>query len=175
MGENSNFLVGGTSLSRGNSNFTGATTELDARKFDVIEYFTELSLYPFPFMENVPLKPFFDIAHNTTARDSTQDDETWAWAFGAKLGGIAKKGDWELSYAYKRIENDAVVGAFNDSDFGNGHAGKRGNAFKLGYALTDNIQVNGAAFFVNNLTIGTGGVLDEEQRRFQADVVWKFG
>ena len=90
------------------------------------------------------------------------------------LADNGEKGDWELGLAYKRIEPESVVGAFNDSDFGLGHSGKRGSVFKLGYALTDSITLGGAAFFVNNLTTGTGGVRDEEQRRFQLDLAWKF-
>ncbi len=167
----SNFMIGTTSLARGNSNFIGPSTELDAEDFEVIELYNEVKLYPFG---DVALTPFFDIATNPQ-NGSDQNDEGLAWAFGAKLGGIKQKGDWELGYAYKRIEANSVVGAFNDSDFGNGHSNKRGSVFKLGYALTDNIQLNGAAIFVNNLTTGTGGVLDEEQRRFQMDLVYKFG
>lgn len=172
----SNFTVGGTSLARGNSNFVGSSTELDAGDFEIVELYNEIKLYPFgdTILNDVALTPFFDIATNLQNK-SQQNDESLTWAFGAKLGGLKKKGDWEIGYTYKRIENDAVVGAFNDSDFGLGHSGKRGSVFKLGYALTDNIQLNGAAIFVNNLTTGTASVRDEEQRRFQADLVYKFG
>lgn len=172
----SNFTVGGTSLARGNSNFVGPATELDAQDFEVLEFYNEIKLYPFgdTALSKVAVSPFFDIATNVQ-NESQQNDEALAWAFGAKLGSLKQKGDWELSYAYKRIENDSVVGAFNDSDFGLGHSGKRGSVFKMGYALTDNIQLNGAAFFVNNLTTGTASVRDEEVRRFQADLVYKFG
>jgi hypothetical protein len=170
--ENSNFLIGTTSLARGNSNFEGAATELDADEFDVIEFYNEVTLFP---LFDVPIKPFVDVAHNVAANVTTQDDETWAWAFGAKIGEAKKKGEWEIGYAYKRIEANSVVGAFNDADFGSGNSNKRGSQFKLAYALTDNIQLNGAAFFVNSLATGTGGVLDEETRRFQADMNWKFG
>ena len=167
-----------TSLARGNSNFIGPSTELDAEDFEVIELYNELKMYPFSGMggplENIAVTPFFDIATNPQ-NESSQSEEGWAWAFGAKLGGIKQKGDWELGYAYKRIEANSVVGAFNDSDFGTGHSNKRGSQFKISYALTDNIQLNGAAFFVNNLTTGTASVLDEETRRFQADLVYKFG
>lgn len=167
--QNSNFMIGATSLARGNSNFVGASTELDAQDFSVIELYNEVAFYP----HGIPIRPFYDVATNV-ANVSQQNDEGWAWALGTKIGGIQKKGDWEVSYAYKRIENDSVVGAFNDSDFGLGHSGKRGNQFKLGYAITDYLTLNGAAFFVNNLTTGTASVRDEEQRRFQADLVWKF-
>jgi len=164
-----NFMIGTTSLAGGNSNFTGSATELDAEEFEILEFYHELSLRPY----GVPLRPFFDLAVNV-ANASQQNDEALAWALGTRLGGINKKGDWELSYAYRRIENDSVVGAFNDSDFGFGHSGKRGNVFRGVYALTEHVHLNAAAFFVNNLTTGTAGVRDEEQRRFQLDLLWKF-
>ena len=111
-------------------------------------------------------------AANASGVFGTSEED--AWALGVKLGSILKKGDWELSYAYKRIGANSVPG-FSDSDFGNaGHSGHRGSVFKAGYALTDNISLNLAAFFVNNLNPGTGSVIHEEQRRFQTDLVWKF-
>lgn len=175
--QGSNFLIGTTSLARGNPNSTGLTTDLDTGDFEVIEIYNELAFYPM----GVPVRPFFDWAHNLdnacdggeclTSQGVNEDN---AYAFGVKLGGIVKKGDWEVSYAYKRIEANSVAGAFNDSDFGAGHSGKRGSQVKAGYALTDNITVNAAAFFVNNLNTGTAGLRDEETRRFQTDLVWKF-
>lgn len=166
----SNFMVGTTSLARGNSNFVGSAAELDAGDFEVLELYNELTFEPFA---DIPIKPFFDIATNVQ-NESQQNDEGWAWAFGGKIGEAKKKGGWEASYTYKKIENDSVAGAFNDSDFGLGHSGKRGSQFKLAYALTDNIQLGAAAFFVNNLATGTGSVRDEEQRRFQVDMAYKF-
>lgn len=166
-----NFSIGGTSLARGNSNvFDGKTLELDAEGFEVWEIYNELSFYP----GGLPIRPFFDYAHNIG--NDLFSDQSGAYALGIKMGGIVKKGDWETSYAYKRIEPDSTVGAFNDSDFGNGHSGKRGSVFKAAYALTDNIQLNAAAIFVNNLAAGNPltTVRDEEQRRFQTDLVWKF-
>ena len=165
----SNFTIGATSLARGNSNFVGPGTELDAEDFNIIEWYNESSFD----LYQIPLRPFVDVAHNA-ANESDQNDEAWAWALGTKVGDVKKKGDWELGYSYRRIENDSVVGAFNDSDFGLGFAGKRGNQIKLAYALTDFLQLNGAVSFVNNLATGTSSVRDEEQRRFQLDLLWKF-
>lgn len=167
----SNFLINGTSLARGNSNAAGSAAELDAGDFQVIESYTELAVFPYGF----PARFYFDIAANPADDTSgnTIVDENLAYALGVRLGGLSKKGDWELSYAYKYIDANAVVGAFNDSDFGLGHSGKRGNVFKLGYALTDNLTLNGAAFFVENSN-DIAGLRDEQQRRFQADLSWKF-
>ncbi len=176
----SNFMIGSSSLARGNPNNVGEVSGLDAGKFRVIESYNEVAVYPF----GTPLRFYFDWAHNiennmndanAAATGAIGVGEDNAYALGTRIGGINKKGDWELSYAYKRLEANAVVNAFNDSDFGySGHGAKRGSVFKAGYALTDKLTFNTAAFFVNNLNPGTRGILDEEQRRFQVDLVWKF-
>lgn len=170
---NSNFLIGGTSLARGNPNADALTTELDAGRFQVFESYTELGLVP---IFNTPTRAYFDFAVN--ARDQADSgvvsNENHAYAVGVKLGSIVQKNDWELSWAFKRIGANAVVGAFNDSDFGDGHAGKYGNVIKGGYALMDNVTLNSSMFFVRNLNSGTSGIIDQEQYRFQVDLVWKF-
>jgi hypothetical protein len=174
----SNFIIGGTSLARGNINSDSLATELDAGKFNILESYNEMAL---PLI--VPTRVFFDVAGNPSdAADGFNGnsvehsgmDSDLAFALGAKLGSIVKKGDWEGSYTYKRIGANSVVGAFSDSDFGDGHAGKEGSVIKAGYALTDNLTLNSTMFFVNNLNSGTAGIIDQHQRRFQVDMVWKF-
>lgn len=176
---NGNFTIGGTSLARGNSNNAGSADDLDAQDFEVVEIYNEITVTPM----GCPVRPYFDWVRN--AGSASDEDavnnlgvigngEEEAWAFGLKLGGIVKKGDWEASYAYKRIGANAVPG-FNDGDFGfSGHSAKRGSIFRLGYGITDNIVFNSTAFFVNNLNPGTSTIIDQEQRRFQVDLVWKF-
>ncbi len=170
-----NFTVNGTAFSggtRGNPNSDEVSSELDAGQFKVVEFYQEVAIYPFPF----PTRFFFDAAHNLSdaAGPGSITEENDSFAYGVKLGSIVKKGDWEFQWAYKTIGANSVVGAFNDSDFGDGHAGKAGNLFKIAYALTDSVTLNSAAFFVHNLDNGTAGVLDQEQRRFQVDLNWKF-
>lgn len=179
--KDSNFLLGTGSLARGNPNTLGAAAGLDTGDFEIINIYNELAFYP----AGLPVRPFFDWAYNTKNNLSdfngasdiaggVGNGEATAWSLGLKLGGIVKKGDWELGYAYKVIDANSVPG-FNDSDFGYaGHSGKRGNVFKGSYALTDSLSLGAAAFFVDNLNSGTGGILDEQQRRFQVDLVWKF-
>lgn len=169
----SNFIIGGASLARGNPNSDFITTELDAGKFKVIEYYSEIAIYP----HALPVRFHMDYAGNPAEdvdTDRTVTDSNVAVGFGVKLGGIVKKGDWELGYAFKRIGANSVVGAFNDGDFGDGHSGRVGSIMKGAYALTDSITLNSAMFFVDNLNAGTGGILDQQQRRFQLDLAWKF-
>ncbi len=177
--KNSNFFIGTTSLANGNINMDTISTELDAGKFKIYEYYQELAIYPY----GLPVRFGLDLAGNpadaangslgTTIEHGQATD--FAYGMSVKLGGINKKGDWEAGYQYKYIGANSVVGAFNDSDFGSGYAGKRGSVFKAGYALTDTITLNGAMFFVSNLNPGNAtGVINQQQRRFQLDLSWKF-
>ncbi len=169
-----NFTIGGVSLARGNPAVPGVATELAAKDFNIVEFYHELAFYPW----GIPVRPFLDWAWNPASEAEKYrvagSDQNAAYAYGVKLGGLNKKGDWEASYAYKSIGANAVPG-FNDSDFGyTGHSNKFGNVFKLGYALTDYLNLNAAAFFVNNRNAGTAGIRDEQQNRYQLDLSWKF-
>ncbi len=167
--EKSNFIVGGTSFAVGNSAaLNGDAGSLGVGGFSVWEVYNEVAFTPY----GLPIRPYFDALVNTGAEDQFTDRNN-GWGLGTKIGGINKKGDWELNYQYKWIEADVVPGRFADSDFGNGGTDKRGSVFKLGYALSDAVTVNGAMYLVNNLSKGTSTV-DEEQRRFQMDLVYKF-
>ncbi len=175
---NNNFTAP-VSLARTNPDVDGISTALDAGSFKVIEYYSELG---FTILNSLPAGLYLDLAGNPADRANGSSGTTldakfgndFAWALGAKLGGVKKKGDWEIGYQYKYIGADAVPAAFNDNEFGDGFTGKRGSVFKLGYGLTDTIIFNGAAFFVENLNPGTASIIDQQQRRFQVDLVWKF-
>lgn len=155
------------SLARGNTNNDGNSAELDAQGFNVLNLYNELALEAFEW----PAKLFVDYAVNLDEHDADPDDENDAWGLGIKFGKLKVQGDWEASYGYYNIEANAVVGAFSDSDFGAGHADNRGSAFKLGYQLTDYLQLAGAAYFTNGIS-GVQG--DNDVRRFQLDLDWKF-
>lgn len=167
----SNFMINGaTSLARGNS---VCGTNL-CTSFKIWDFYNEIAIYPY----GIPVRPFYDFAHNEDEGGTLFDSS--AWAMGLKLGSLVKKGDWETSAAYKWLGRDAVTG-FNDSDFTGStttHTGTRGIVFKAGYLFTDRLSLNGAAAFLENLNPGAsvaGSIIrDEQQRRFQLDLGWKF-
>ncbi|MBI4970861.1 MAG: putative porin [Candidatus Omnitrophica bacterium] len=174
-GQNNNFTLGGTSLARGNPNVSGPTSQLDTREFQVVETYNEIAIYPYGF----PTRFFVDIADNVGASPIGNQGGTilhsdFAWALGTRLGSVNKKGDWEARYEYRYIGANAVVGAFSDSDFGNGYAGKQGSVLKLSYCITDSLIFSCSGYLVDNLNAGTAGVIDETQRRLQVDLLWKF-
>lgn len=170
----------GQSLANGNIISPDSTSQLDAANFNVLSFYQEAAFYPHGF----PVRPFAEWADNLSAdpRANGIQNEAHAWSLGLKLGKVQKKKDWEASYAYKWIGANSVVGAFNDNDFGTGSfggSGRRGSVIRLGYGLTDYLTLNGGVFLVNSLNTGytnpnNGNILDEEIRRFQIDLNWKF-
>jgi len=157
-------------LARGNPNLNG-DGELDANDFDVVTGYADLTVHTF----GQPLKFFVDIAKNVSnhAPLASGHGQDFAWGVGIKIGQKKKQGDWQLGYEYRYIEPNAIVGAFSDSDFGLGFADKRGSVLLAAYKLTDDLTLQGGAYFVNNISAGTI-LRDEEQRRYQVDLIWKF-
>jgi hypothetical protein len=64
------------------------------------------------FSDRWPLAAQFNFVRNTRAVDSERDGY-WAEL---TLGRLAQPGDVQLDYAFMRIERDAVLAAFNESD-----------------------------------------------------------
>ena len=179
----SNWRLGGLagqSLASGNPISQGNATQLDAANFNVLSVYQEAAFFP----HGIPVRPFGEWADNLSANPNSLGihDAANSWSLGLKLGKVQRKGDMEASYAYKWIGANSVVGVFNDNDFGSGSyggAGRRGSAIRLGYGLTDYLRLNGGVFLVNALNTGyfnlnNGTILDEEIRRFQVDLNWKF-
>lgn len=160
-------------FARGNTNVTGSASELDTGGFQIVESYNELALQP----DGLPLLRFFtDLAVNAADDASSPSivDQNFAWSLGSKVGRAEKKGSWEAGYEYRWVGANAIVGAFGDSDFMTGFANKRGSVVSGKYMLTDSLALEGAAILGNNLSTGTAGNRDEEVRRFQLDLQWKF-
>ena len=157
----------------GNINADSNATRLDADAFRILDIYNSLELKPF---ENMPVvKLYFDWAANVGADNSAGTPgagENQAFALGFDIGKTKKKHDWKAGYAYRRVESNSTPGAFNDSDFG--HSGRRGSVLSTKYMLTDNLEAGFEAFLLNNLNSGSFGKVDEEERRFLLDLVWKF-
>ncbi|TGX54897.1 hypothetical protein E5A73_05485 [Sphingomonas gei] len=68
-------------------------------------------------------------------------DLGWQVRFDAGYPIIRKLGDWHISAAYKRIETDAVVDIFADSDFGLGGTDVKGYAIEGAVGIYDNTSI----------------------------------
>ncbi|HVP37212.1 MAG TPA: putative porin [Terriglobales bacterium] len=84
---------------------------------------------------------FGAFSHNVDVTDSAD-----AWIAGTKFGAknVAKFGDWQLRYAYKTLERDAILDVLPNDDFYGGKTGARGNEFffELGLAKNTGLLLN---------------------------------
>jgi len=113
-----------------------------------------------------PAELFVDYVYNTAA-----DENNTGYAFGFQYGGVKKKGDWEFTYTYEKLEADAVFGLLTDSDFGNGGINAKGSIFTGAYAFDDK-WFFAATYFLNTINIDTADPAD--YNRWQLDLNFKF-
>ncbi len=113
-----------------------------------------------------PTKVFADYVHNRDA-----DDNNSGYAVGFKYGKAKSRGTWEISYAYEKLEADAVLGLLADSDFGGGGTDSKGSVFGAIYAFQDNWNFQ-ATYFLNKIDLASGNSRDFD--RLQLDLNFKF-
>lgn len=126
------------------------------------EVFAELSTS----VGDWPLKVYAQWVQN-----SEVSEEDTGYSIGAKLGSAKDKGEKEFSWTYQDIEADAVIGTFNDSDFGGGGTDASGHILKAKYAVSRQIALSGT-FFVNEVDRFQG--TEHDYDRFQLDVQFSF-
>jgi polyhydroxyalkanoate synthesis regulator phasin len=120
-----------------------------------------------PDYANVPyLAGFGEYIHNT---DPSDDDD--GFLVGAKIGHkkVKKKGQWQAKYNYRRLERDAFLDTFPDSDAYGGLTHIRGHEVALKYAFKKN--------WILGLDYYRTKVIDQDATRenlFQADCIFKF-
>ncbi|MDD5457781.1 MAG: putative porin [Phycisphaerae bacterium] len=140
----------------GNSNDGSVYTN----DYDLVELFGE---YGFK-MGETPAAVFGNYVQNAVA----SSNEDTGWLIGGKLGKAKKPGSWELSYDYRDLEADAVVGAFSESDFIGGGTNGKGHRFGGVYQLAKNVQT-AMTYFMDEK-----GSEENDYSRFQADLIFKF-
>ncbi len=94
-----------------------------------------------------------------------------AYALGAKLGSAKNKGDMEFAVIFQDIEADAVIGTFNDSDFGGSGTDSEGFILKAKYGLSKKVFLGGT-MFVNDINRFQG--TEHDYNRVQIDLEFKF-
>jgi hypothetical protein len=150
---------------KGTNDFFGNTAapgNVYASDYDLIELFVEFGTA----MGTLPVAVFGDWVKNTVA----STDEDTGWLVGATLSKAKDPGSWQFDYDYRKLELDAVVAQFNDSDFVGGGTGGKGHRFSFAYQLTRNV-VGGLTYFLDEYD---GRKDDANYDRLQADVVVKF-
>jgi hypothetical protein len=121
-------------------------------------------------LKSWPLKLFFDYVKNTEASSS----EDQGFEGGATIGAGKESGDAWFTYAYERLETDAVVSAFGESDFGHdGGTNTKAHILQVGYVFTPNLSALSTAY-IDEPIESVSGRSDNTDYRWQIDVIAKF-
>jgi len=146
-------------------------------QFGVAEWTTQLSGWvsglPVAFQGTMirNVRSSVDRVNGPLARDG--------YEYGLIAGKAAAKGTWEAALFYKKVEADATVAAFADSDFGNGGTNRRGAIMWLAYAPYDWMQLKAKYFDSEMLdtSLGVSGTPmpgGKDWQRLPLDMVVKF-
>jgi len=113
-----------------------------------------------------PLSVFAQWVSNS---EVTEEDS--GYSVGAIVGSAKAKGDMRFIWAYQDIEADAVIGTFNDSDFGGGGTDASGHVLQGMYTVSESISLAGT-FFISEIDRFQG--TEHGYNRFQLDVQFSF-
>lgn len=150
------------------STYTLTTTPASTKyayNYKIAEAFIELSLSVMDF----PLSLYATAVKN--ADDSVASRNT-GYTAGFVFNRAKSEGSWDLGYYARKLDKDAVVGAFSDSDFIGGGTDGLGHVVSASYMLTDSVKLK-ATHFSNQIKAD----LDLSRlayRRTQVDVELKY-
>ena len=117
-----------------------------------------------------PVSFVFDYVHNATGRVSDEKDGFW---LGGQVGQLKEKGDWLFSYAFTRIEQDAVLVPFNFSDILPSNS--RAHMPTIGYQIANGVTLQWNGLYsqrVNHVILTSP--FNRYANRNQFDVIYKF-
>ena len=130
--------------------------------YDVLQLFAEYDTR----LGEMPFAVFVDYAQNTEV-----DIHDAGFSFGFKAGKAKAPGTWQVSWAYQDIEADALIGAFNDSDFGGGGTDATGHLIKGKYVLAERWTLGGT-LIITEVEKNAGS--EHDYTRLQLDIEFKF-
>ncbi|MFA5389481.1 MAG: putative porin [Candidatus Omnitrophota bacterium] len=109
---------------------------------------------------------FGDYVNNTDPSDANT-----GWLAGLKFGNkkVANFGEWQFKYQYRKLEKDAWLDIFPDSDAYGGSTNIKGHEAVLTYGLNKNCSLD-LDYYVTDLITGT----KNKEKLFQADLNFKF-
>jgi hypothetical protein len=144
----------------GNTASTVGTEKYYANDFDELETFAEFGFK----VGAIPVSIFTDYVNNCGAdRDNT------GYLAGFAIGKTKEPCDWAVRFNYRRMEKDAVIGVFTDSDCWGGGTNGKGAKVCLDFMIAKNTLLI-ATGFLNKKDLDT----EQDYKKFQLDVVFKF-
>jgi hypothetical protein len=129
--------------------------------YKLVEAYAELAHK----LNRLPVVVMADLVSNTAT-----DSLGLGWLIGVRVGKTREPGSWAFHYIYRRVEADAVIGVFTDSDFRGGGTDAKGHEVGGSLRLAENTSFN-ITFFDNK--IGLGGA-ETGFRRLQVDLQLQF-
>lgn len=168
------------------NNRVGGLTGAPAAGFNPIAVDGALTytLESFPFYPGrFPIKVFGDYVENPSAHSIRNH----AYMAGLTLGKSGKKGAWDVSYRWKRLEGDYWYEELVDSDHGayyaaatsRGAAGYgpgmniQGHYFRAAYSPKDSLTLS-VTYYLFKLIDSAPGAANPDTGRIQIDAAWKF-
>ncbi len=159
--------------SYGNSRKVIGTIEIDGEPVDVYGYavdFNEvevLGAIDISLSDKAGLRLYGDYVRNVAA-----DSLNTGWLFGGAVSYGRDRGAVRFYANYRKLETDAVIGAFTDSDFMGGGTNGKGLEFGAMYGIVKSVSLD-LTYFVN-----TRGIRDTDEesgyKRLQVDLQLKF-
>jgi hypothetical protein len=126
-----------------------------------------------PFHQNyVPYVGFFgEYVYNPDP-----DHDKHGYLAGIRVGypSLKKFADWQVSYAYRRLEKDAWPDVFPDSDFYGGATNAKGHKGSIYFGLAKNLFVDFSYFHAVNILEFTAPNHKRPQDLVQADIQFNF-
>jgi len=144
----------------GNSSVAGRF----ANDYDIAEVFGQIDSR----IAHVPVSAYGSYVVNLAAESGYSEDT--GWLLGFRINRASDVHSWEISYDYRDIGADAVVGQFNDSDFIGGGTDGKGHRISAAYQVAKNVQF-GLTYHINTITRPPK---DLDYHRFQADLAVRF-
>ena len=153
--------------SYGNSTVDGTvsgttTNKAWATKFTPVVYFAELDLWL--GMVNMPLAFYAQGLTNTDADAYDQGQ-----MYGVSLGKSKNPKSWELGYSWAKLEKDATLGMFTDSDRWGGGTDGKGHKFYGKYQIMKGLQA-GVTYFLDEKKI-SDPTSTKDYDRLQVDFI----
>lgn len=108
---------------------------------------------------------YADVVQNTATTDRNLGQ-----LVGFHLGQLKEKGDWRLSYNWRKTEANATLAGLNESDFVGGTTDSKGHTLSYFYGLSKGINL-GATYFMAEQSADSGG---RDYNRLLVDLNLKF-
>ena len=159
-------LKGNTALFGKSKGNTLDANKLYVNDYHIVEAFAEVQLKD---VFGMPLKAAASVAYNFGA-----DDNNFGYDLGVQLGKAKHVGDWQVKYSYTDIQEDAVFGAYSDSDNFGGGSGAKGHALRTKYKMGKKLYLAGNFFFNTLYKSKSHTDVEADYKRVQLDCIVKF-